>query len=204
MLFTLLITSLYMMAVISPGPDFFIVTKNALNYSRRVAIVTAVGISIGVAIHTSYSVLALDYIRQHSLHMVSLIRFVGAAYLIYLGGMGLFGKSSLVTSNHSEKLPDIQLRYALVNGFLCNLLNPKAALFFISIFTFIAEAHISLMQRAAYGMEMTILTLLWFVFIAIAITTPYVRFRLNKIQHKLISLLSLLLLLMGCFLLVHY
>ncbi|WP_077216996.1 LysE family transporter [Piscirickettsia litoralis] len=79
-----------LLAAVSPGPDFVIVAKNALLYDRRSGVMTSVG--AGVLVHSFYCVLGLAVVISQSLLLFSLIKYLGAAYLIYLGVKSLFSE----------------------------------------------------------------------------------------------------------------
>src|SRR3990167_10850400 len=87
-------TLVILFAVISPGPDFAIVTRNALRHSQNTGIMTALGIATGTLIHVSYCILGLAIIISKSLLIFNIIKYIGASYLIYLGVKGLFEKRS--------------------------------------------------------------------------------------------------------------
>src|ERR1700722_9128354 len=93
------------LAAISPGPDFVIVTKHALTQNRRNALLASLGIGCGILIHTSYCVLGLAIILSQSLLWFSLIKYLGASYLIYLGVKSLFSKKIKTSTTSSITLP---------------------------------------------------------------------------------------------------
>jgi threonine/homoserine/homoserine lactone efflux protein len=72
-----------LLAAISPGPDFAIVLRNALTHHQRAGIFTALGISAGILVHTSYCVLGLALIISQSILLFNIIKFVGAGYIIW-------------------------------------------------------------------------------------------------------------------------
>ena len=79
------ISLLIMLAAVSPGPDFAVVTKNSLLYSRKAGLFTALGVSVSLLIHAVYCILGLAIIISQSLLAFSVIKYLGAAYLIYIG-----------------------------------------------------------------------------------------------------------------------
>ncbi len=80
--------------VISPGADFVLVLRNSLNRGRQAGIWSAVGISLAISVHITYSLLGISYLISQNEWLFSLIRYLGAAYLIYLGLKGIFGADS--------------------------------------------------------------------------------------------------------------
>jgi RhtB (resistance to homoserine/threonine) family protein len=197
----LTVASLQFLALISPGPDFAMVTRNALLYPRREAIYTALGITLGLTIHISYCVLGFAFVLTHSLFFFNMLKYLGAAYLIYIGLKSFLPQAP--SSDESRKnTPIISTFQAMRQGFLCNLLNPKASLFFIGLFTLVIKPNTPLWQQSIYGVWMIFITFAWFSFLACFITRPLTRKRIQKIQPIAIKILGGLLILMGCILLL--
>ena len=128
-----------LLAAISPGPDFFIVLRNSLSYSRKAGLMTAVGVSMALIIHLTYTLVGLGMLIAESPFIYSLIKYVGVAYLFYIGLSGLlssFKKSQKLDLEYVQEMNQIAASKAFLQGFLTNMLNPKAAIFFISLFLF--------------------------------------------------------------------
>lgn len=79
------VITITLLAVISPGPDFAMVTRNSLMLSRRAGVLTALGIGLGVLVHVTYTLVGVGLLIQQSLWLFNAIKLVGAVYLIYLG-----------------------------------------------------------------------------------------------------------------------
>src|SRR5471030_649289 len=89
----LMLISICFIGMVSPGPDFLLVTKNALLYPRRQALATALGVVSGCLFHASYCILGLAFIITQSIMLYTTIKYAGACYLIYLGIKGLKSRS---------------------------------------------------------------------------------------------------------------
>ena len=76
---------IHLLFAISPGPDFAIVTRNTLLYSRKIGICTAFGIALGILIHTIYAIAGIALLISQSPVVFSLIKYAGAAYIAYIG-----------------------------------------------------------------------------------------------------------------------
>lgn len=89
--------------MISPGPDFLLVTKNALLYPKRQALATAFGIVSGCLFHATYCILGLGLIITQSILIYTIIKYAGACYLIYLGfkSFGLWTNAPLPQAHNS-------------------------------------------------------------------------------------------------------
>ena len=85
-----------LLAVISPGADFALVSRNSYLYGRKQGIYTAYGIACAVWIHISYSVLGLSFLKHYIPNLLHIIQYIGALYLMYIG--------SLYTTNFTEPL----------------------------------------------------------------------------------------------------
>jgi threonine/homoserine/homoserine lactone efflux protein len=119
-----------------PGPDFVVVSTAALR-SARAGFWTAVGVLCGLAVHTSAAVLGLSVLVASSQVAFEALRIAGAAWLIYLG------IRLLASRDHAPAGParPALARAAWRRGFLCNVSNPKAVLFFLSLMPQFVDPH---------------------------------------------------------------
>lgn len=124
------------LGLVSPGPNFAITVRNSLLYSRRIGIITALGITFGDMIQVMIVVLGLGLIILETKWLYEFIRFGGAFYLIYLG-IGSFRNKNKFMHDISNLKPtkDISAMKALRSGFIINMLNPTVMVYFLSIFT---------------------------------------------------------------------
>lgn len=192
----LTISLIIILAAISPGPDFAMVVKNALLYDRKSALLTALGISCSLIIHSAYAILGLAIIISKSLLLFNMIKYVGASYLIYIGFKSLFAKKI-----HSE-IKDNPVHLTSINksflqGLFCNLLNPKAIMFILSFFTLIIKPSVTLKAQLGYGLEIAVIHLIWFSCLVLIITHKKMRIILNKIQFYVIKFMGILLISFG-------
>jgi threonine/homoserine/homoserine lactone efflux protein len=121
---------------IIPGADMALVARNVLTYGRRAGYVTTVGICAGLVVHALASAVGLSAILMTSATLFSAVKLVGAAYLVALGVTSL--RRALIPSAFDGLGPDrasgrSSTTHALVQGFLSNLLNPKVALFYLTL-----------------------------------------------------------------------
>src|SRR5579871_852922 len=86
------VASLHLLAVMSPGPDFVLISRNSLVYSRKTGIYSALGLALGISVHITYSLIGIGYIISKSILIFSTIKFLGAGYLIYIGYKSLRAK----------------------------------------------------------------------------------------------------------------
>ena len=128
----LTVVVIHLLAVMSPGPDFALVSRNSFAYSRRAGVFSAMGIALGLGVHVIYSLVGIGLLISQSIVVFSIIKYIGAAYLIYLGVRSLLSKKKTATAEVLAEKPDITKLAALKQGFLTNTLNPKVTLFFLA------------------------------------------------------------------------
>lgn len=152
----LAVFTLAFVAVITPGPDFVLTLRNSLTYSRQAGLYTALGVGVGNLVHATYSLIGIGAIISQSILLFTLLKWLGAAYLIYLGVKSIRSQKSSVTLIDSRSMAPIKRWSAFRIGFLGNLLNPKATLFFLALFTQVIQPSTPLVIQAAYGITVAI------------------------------------------------
>lgn len=178
------VAGLVMISVISPGPDFAIVVKNSLVYSRKTALLTAFGIALGILIHVAYTLLGLGLLITKTPWLLFVVKCLGASYLMYIGFNSICAKkksSSALENVHHQH--DISSIAAIRSGFLTNALNPKCMLFFVSLFSVIIDPNTPFSILLIYGAIIFIETLLWFGFVAFCLSGKSTREKFNAIGH---------------------
>ena len=171
--------------VISPGADFVLVLKNSLNQGRKAGLFTALGISMAICIHITYSLLGISYLISQYQWLYDVIRYAGAAYLIYLGVKGLFSSNAEIGSLTSQQNGISAIKY-FSQGFLCNALNPKTMLFFLSIFSQVISPEQQEQSLALiYGLYMILLHGIWFSLVALLFTSKALQARLISLKKPL-------------------
>ena len=163
------------LAVASPGPDFAIVLRQSLRHGRRTALWTSVGIGCGLSVHISYCLLGLGLFLQHSAVALTTVKWLGAAYLAWVGVQALRAKPRSGDMDLSTNDTAPTARAAWTTGFLVNVLNPKAALFFIALFPLAVSVTTPKWIQVGYGLWMTVTTALWFSFVSVVFTKEQVR-----------------------------
>lgn len=185
-----------LLAAVSPGPDFVVIANYAIAHNRTQSILASLGIFAGILIHTTYCVLGLALVIQHSILLFNFIKFSGAAYLIYLGIKNLTGKRTHSTTHQNNPLND-SAWLAFKDGLLTNLLNPKCTLFMLSIFTLVVKPDTHTLIQVSYGIEIALITLAWFILIAYGLTIPTIQSKLIHVQHIVTKLIGSVLITLG-------
>lgn len=179
----LTLAALDIIATISPGPDFAVVVKNSLLYSRKTAMITVLGISFGIIVHLSYIVLGLGVIIQENEWLFLSMKWLGAGYLLYIGIKGLMAKKASLDSVVMTQRKDIPPLQAFRSGFLTNALNPKCILFFISLFSAVVPPHTPTFILLLGGLVIFINTIVWFGFVAFCLSGKKTREKFNAAGH---------------------
>jgi RhtB (resistance to homoserine/threonine) family protein len=198
----LVVAGVHWLAVMSPGPDFAMVMRNSLVYSRRTGILAAVGLAMGILLHVSYSLLGIGLIISKSIVLFNTIKLLGAAYLIYIGIKSLLAKKSdnpqtLDSSETKSKQNDLGTFDAIKMGFLTNALNPKATIFFLALFTQVISPSTPTALKMVYGLEMSVATFVWFAVVALFLTQKRVNSAFSGIRHYVEKAFGVILITLG-------
>ncbi len=165
----------HLIAVASPGPDFTITLKQSLRYGTRTGVYSALGIGTGILLHLFYVLIGFGLIVASHPYAYTLLTWVGAGYLIYLGYRGITSKPG----NHQIKADQEVIKptafKAFQTGFFVNALNVKATLFFLSVYTALVSPSTPILWQVSYGCYMALATAAWFSFLAGIVGNQYVR-----------------------------
>ena len=178
----LTIASVHLLAVASPGPDFAIVLKHSINFGRRAAIITSIGIGAGILIHVSYSILGIGILIKTTPVLFQIFSYIAAAYLLYLG-WGAIRSPALGYLNSVEVEKTVHIisdNKAFLVGFLTNGLNPKATLFFLSVFAVTISSDTPNVIKLVYGVYLAAATGIWFCVLSLFLSFKKVRLYIGK------------------------
>ncbi|MBW7471303.1 LysE family transporter [Marinobacter sp. M216] len=192
----LTVALVHLLAVASPGPDFAVMLRQALSQSRKNALLTAVGIGLGILLHVAYSLLGIGLIIQQSVWLFNILKVVGALYLTWIAVQCLRSRANGIYVDAGPGAAQSRIA-ALRLGFLTNALNPKATLFFVSLFSVVINPGTPIALQAGYGLYMAAATALWFALVAVFFTLPRVRRGFNRFGHWLDRMMGGVLLLLA-------
>ncbi|OCG15907.1 lysine transporter LysE [Gilliamella sp. App6-5] len=194
----ILVTTISFLGMISPGPDFILVLKNSLSYNRKMALLTCLGVITAILVHMSYCVAGIAVLITTTPLLYNALRYAGAAYLIWLGIKALIAsKPNTTYIGKQQNKPSISAKSAFIQGFLCNLLNPKATLFFLAIFTQVLNAKSSTMDKLIVAIIIGIEAVFWWPFVVFIFQTQSVQWRYFRIQFIIDKLLGIILITLG-------
>lgn len=194
---SLLIVTIATLGMLSPGPDFFLIIKNAARYPRRAALMTALGVNCAVATHMTYCVAGLAVVITTTPWLFMLLKYAGAAYLIYVGIQALLSRGGGKMDLSNVTPEKISLKKAFMQGYLCNLLNPKATLFFLAMFTQVLNVNSGLPEKIWYAGIILTLSSIWWPTLVVLIQSAPVRRGLAKAQKIIDKLLGTVLIAFG-------
>lgn len=186
---------LVLLTAMLPGPDVALVIRNTVLHTRRAGLFTSLGIASGVLVHLSYCILGLAIVISESVILFNIIKYIGAIYLVYIGIQSILtkhpdAKGFTAQSSKKNSLSDVK---ALKQGFLCNVLNPKATLFFLALFTAIIKPNTGLTWELIYGLEIFCIVLAWFCGLTFLLSHPRVLQFLSKIEKYLTKIVGVFL-----------
>ncbi|AZC39293.1 LysE family transporter [Pseudomonas chlororaphis] len=187
----LVVIAITVLAVLSPGPDFAMVTRNSLVLSRRHGVFTALGIGLGVMLHIGYTLFGVGLLVKESLLLFSALKIAGALYLVYLGIRML--RTRAVEEEVAVDAPRVSAWTALRTGFLTNALNPKTMIFVVSLFMQVMQPGTGPGVQIGYGAIIVLAHVLWFVAVALFFSTPGIRARLMAYKRRIDQLFGVLL-----------
>jgi RhtB (resistance to homoserine/threonine) family protein len=179
----LTVALVHLLAVASPGPDFAIVLRESVSNGRHAGIWTALGVGSGILLHVGYCLLGIGLIVSQSIVLFNLLKWLAAAYLIYIGIRALQARPADPASVELAPLAARSPRAAFVRGFVTNGLNPKATLFFLSLFTLVISPQTPLLVQAGYGLYLALATALWFCAVALLFSQARVRRGFVRLGH---------------------
>jgi RhtB (resistance to homoserine/threonine) family protein len=175
---------IHLLAVASPGPDFAIVVRESVAYGRRAGVFSALGVGCGIFIHVAYSLLGIGLIVSQSIVLFNALKWLAAAYLLYIGIKALRAKPVSASQAELNRFGSARTaRAAFTAGFVTNGLNPKATLFFLSLFTVVINPHTPLEVQAGYGVYLALATALWFCLVAQLFSHQRVRAGFSRLGH---------------------
>ncbi|QGZ32305.1 LysE family transporter [Stutzerimonas stutzeri] len=174
----------HLLAVASPGPDFAVVVRESVTRGRHSGCWTAIGVGSGILLHVGYSLLGIGLIVSQSIVLFNLFKWLAAGYLLYLGVQALRARPVAVGDlTRADSAAAQSRRRAFTVGFITNGLNPKATLFFLSLFTVVIDPHTPLAVQAGYGVYLAFATGLWFCLVAWLFSRERVRAGFARLGH---------------------
>ena len=187
----LLFSSTALLAVAIPGPDFLLIFQTALRKGKLEGIYSAIGIALGLIIHGLFATIGLSALLLKSATAFQIVKYLGAGYLVLLATqllIDLFKTRKLNTKKEEIVIIESQksiMQYVL-RGFLTNVLNVKAALYFVAIVPqFIVGKNNITAQLAMLSFIQIFVALIWFSLLALSVNKLGIFLKKRVVQRWL-------------------
>jgi threonine/homoserine/homoserine lactone efflux protein len=179
----LLIASVTWLAVLSPGADFAVVSRNSCLFGRRAGLAAAAGIALACWFHVAYAMAGVAVIQRVAPGALEIVKVVGALYLVSVG----------ITTAATRLDPDAaasavsrrSLGRDIATGALTNGLNPKTSLFVLSLYSQLIGAETSVPVQIAWGAFLSLSHFAWFATVSVFLSQESVRARMLRHQAAL-------------------
>lgn len=194
------VLTVFSLAIVSPGPNFILVSKTALADSRRAGLYTAFGVAVGSGLFALAGMTGLLLLITSIPHFQTLMCFVGGGYLCWLGLNMLWHWRRVVKPADPQEL---SLRQGLTAvhawriGLLTNLTNPKAWAFYLSLFSLIMQPGTSTQAKILLNIAMFLISFGWYALVVLLISDRRVQPRFLKAQPLIQALLGMMLVLLA-------
>ena len=163
----------HFVALLSPGPDFFLLVGYAVRYRMRDSTGLCVGIAVGNGLYILLAIIGWGILRQLPL-LFTIIELLGALYLLWIGSLLIRSRPQTLTGADARSTcPGFGKQLLL--GLGSSLLNPKNALFYLALMTALLGPSVTLLQQTMSGIWMTSVVLLWDLLIVMFIGLPQIQ-----------------------------
>src|SRR5471032_1412041 len=175
----LTVAMVHLIALMSPGPYFFFVSQTAASRSRKEAMMGVVGISLGIVVWAGVALMGLHLILQKMAWLHDIITVGGGLYLCWMGWQLLkYARARKQAGGECEVEKPVQLPArgrTFMRGFLTNLSNPKAVIYFGSVFSLFVGDGVSSAARGGLFIMIVAETFAWFSIVALVFALPKMR-----------------------------
>lgn len=168
----------HFVALLSPGPDFFLLVGYAARYRMRGSTGLCVGIAFGNGLYILLAIIGWGILRQLPL-LFTVIELLGALYLLWIGSLLVRSRPQTLTGTDAQSTcPGFGKQLLL--GLGSSLLNPKNALFYLALMTALLGPSVTLLQQTMSGIWMTSVVQCWDLLIVMFIGLPQIQRRLSR------------------------
>lgn len=189
------VAGLTFLVMISPGPDMVIVLRNTLVGGRAGGLKTALGVLLGNLVHIAYCAIGVGWLISQSILAFTILKYLGAAYLIYLGVMSFLSKSAPL---EVEEAPSPRAaRTWFLQGFVNNILNPKGTLFYLGVFTMVITPETSKSATLVLVLAMMLVSAVFWLFFVYTLNLGIIRKTLERSQEIVSRIFGGLLIFLG-------
>ncbi|MCV6589332.1 MAG: LysE family transporter [Marinobacterium sp.] len=197
----LTLTGVMMLSVVSPGPNFAVVTSTSLGVSRKAGVMTGLGLALASISWSALAILGIGLILSHASWLYDAVRIAGGLYLIWIGIKMVRAARQPATDTEIDSQPPgsalhnsgvSSLRF-IGKGFLVSMTSPKSLAFYASIFVTFVPQQAPLWVYLALVMIPTVTAGLWYCSVALMLTHGPIQAFFNRARAALDITLGLFL-----------
>ena len=179
----LLVQAIFLVAVVTPGPDFVVISAAALRSGRWTGLATVAGTTLGMSVWVLAAMVGFSYVLAHMAVLASVLRVAGGLYLLYLGVQLI--RSSFQRPNKAAGAGAAggSPWRGFARGLLVNLGNPKALVLFTSLAALLVKPNTPAWVLSVSGAGILVLTFIWYLIVVLMLTHPGVHARFRAVQH---------------------
>lgn len=175
----------HLLALMSPGPDFFFISQTAISRSSREALMGVLGVTLGVAVWAAVALLGLNLLLEKMAWLHQVIMLGGGLYLLWMGYQLLRAARRQHLQPQDQQIqPETGLAKqgrTFLKGLLTNLSNPKVVIYFGSVFSLFVGNDVSSLQRWGIYLLILLETLGWFMLVATVFALPWMRRKYQRL-----------------------
>lgn len=176
----IILASAHFLALLSPGPDFFLIMQASLRLNLRYGIAICSGIAFANGVYVFLAVFGFEVI-QGTTWLLSLFKYLGAVYLLFIGIMLLRAPKRACDNQVSTSFLHIEsIRRQFMIGFMSAILNPKNIIFYFSLFTVMVSSETAFSTRCLYALWMMSVVFVWDCFVVLVISRDKVKKSLGE------------------------
>jgi RhtB (resistance to homoserine/threonine) family protein len=190
---------IWLVGLISPGPDFVMVMNQSVTKGRKAGLFTALGFGSGILLHCTYCILGIGILISQSILLFDIIKTVGGLYLIYLGVKSFLHKDepelNKILRSTEDSNESVLKSFRI--GFLTDALNPKTTVLILSLFTQIVDAHTSIFIQITYSLAFAVSTSLWHSCVSFMFSTEFIKQKYDQFKGVVTKTFGVLLVFFG-------
>ncbi len=180
------VVSAHLLALLSPGPDFLLVVKSGIRNKKSNAIGIALGIASANAVYIILCIIGVGEILSRSILLMKILKICGGLFLTYVAIMAIKAKREdyhFINNPVAMEKNRVSFLKEYMTGFLSGITNPKNLIFYLSLFSLVLNASISLSVKIGLGVWMTFLVFIWDAFIILVLSKDVIKRFFAKIAY---------------------
>lgn len=205
----LTVAALTIAGLLSPGPNFLLISGRALSSGVRPALATAMGVTAGSLTHAVFGIAGFGALLRSSSGLFTAAKLIGATYLIWIGLKSLRGAVRAkraaravatgvgdVDPGHAVG-PTVGPRRSALDGYLTQMSNPKSTLFFLALFTTVVPAETTVLEATAVVATVVLLALIGYALIALLFSRPVLQRSYRRVGYVFDAVFGMLMTALG-------